>query len=168
MKHVFSVLSVACVAFFTLFISTTNVSCKKGDTGPKGDTGNANVAYSAWLTVKYAMQVPQPGDTFFLATIQAPKITDSVIAKGDVRVYINTNTAASPEITSLPLGTIIIPFISKGVITLQALDDYSTVTQGGQTYQQYRYVVIQGSAPARRDVNLNDYNSVKQYYNIPD
>ena len=168
MKHVFSVLSVACVAFFTLFLSTTSVSCKKGDTGPKGDTGNANVIYSPWLSVKYAMQVPQPGDTFFLATIQAPKITDSVIANGDVRVYLNTNTAASPEITSLPLSTIIIPFISKGVSTLKAVDDYSTVTQGGNTYQQYRYVIIQGSTPARRAVNLNDYNAVKQYYNIKD
>jgi len=166
MKHVFSVLSIASVAFFTLFLSTTNVSCKKGDTGPKGDTGNANVAYSAWLNVQYAQQVPQPGDTFYTATITAPKITDSVVSKGDVRVYVNTGTSAAPEIVSLPLSTIIIPFISKGKIDLQAADNYSTVTSTG--LYSYRYVIIQGSAPARMNVNLNDYNTVKRLYNIPD
>ena len=167
MKHVFSVLSVTCVALFTIFLSTTNVSCKKGDTGPKGDTGNANVIYSAWLSVTYARQVPTPGDTFFLANITVPKLTDSILSKGDVRVFINTGTAAAPEILPLPFGTVILPFASKGKIELDAAFDYSTYTTGGQTYQQYRYVLIQGSTPARRAVP-QDYNTLKQEYNIPD
>jgi len=168
MKHVFSVLSIVSVAFFTLLLSTTGVSCKKGDDGPKGADGNANVIYSPWLSVTYARVVPTPGDTSFVANINAPKITDSVVASGDVRVYVNINTAASPEIMPLPFGTLVIPYITKGKIELDALGDFSTFTQGGQTYQQYRYVIIQGSTPARRAVNLDDYNSVKQYYNIPD
>jgi hypothetical protein len=166
MKQVFSVLSVTCVAFFTIFLSTTNVSCKKGDTGPKGDTGNANVAYSAWLNVQYNYQLDQFGDTFYVASINAPKITDSVLNKGDVRVFINVGTAAAPEILSLPLSTIIIPFISKGKIDLQSAFDYSTFTAQGNTYQQYRYVVIQGSVAAR--IDKNNYAELKRLYNIPD
>ncbi len=165
MKQVFSVLSVTCVAFFTIFLSTTNVSCKKGDTGPKGDTGNANVAYSAWLNVQYNEVVPQPGDTFYTATIAAPKITDSVLSKGDVRIFINTGTAAAPEIVSLPFSSLIIPFVSKGQIDIQAAFDYSTFTSQGNTYNQYRYVVIQGSVPARQ---ATDYNTLKREFNIPD
>jgi hypothetical protein len=168
MKQVFSVLSVTCVAFFTIFLSTTNVSCKKGDTGPKGDTGNANVIYSGWLNVQYNEVVPQPGDTFYTATIQAPKITDSIINKGDVRVFINTGTAAAPEILPLPLSTIIIPFVSKGKIDLQAAFDYSTFTAQGNTYQQYRYIAIQGSVAARSNVNWNNWEEVKKTFNIPD
>ena len=170
MKQVFSVLSVTCVAFFTLFLSTTNVSCKKGDTGPKGDTGNANVAYSAWLDVTYNAVTNQAGDTiyYFAATIPAPKITDSVLNKGDVRVYVNAGTTAAPQILALPYSDIIVPFVRKGNIDLEALGNFSTVTSGGQKSRQYRYVIISGSVPARRDVDLNDYNKVKELLNIPD
>jgi hypothetical protein len=170
MKHVFSVLSVTCIAFFTLFLSTTNVSCKKGDTGPKGDTGNANVAYSAWLDVSYDAVTNQAGDTiyYFEASIPAPKITDSILNKGDVRVYINLGTTAAPQILSLPYSDIITPYPRKGAIDLEAYVDASTVTSGGQKTRQYRYVLISGTVPARRDVDLNDYNKVKQLYNIPD
>ena len=63
MKHVFSVLSVTCVAFFTIFLSTTNTGCKKGDDGAKGDTGTANVMFSPWLDVDYAPTLNNAGDT---------------------------------------------------------------------------------------------------------
>jgi hypothetical protein len=167
MKQVFSVLSVTCVAFFTLFLSTTNVSCKKGDTGPKGDTGNANVAYSAWLDVTYNAVTNQAGDTiyYYEASIPAPKITDSVLNKGDVRVFINAGTAAAPQILALPYSDIIVPFVRKGAIDLEALGNFSTVTSGGQKVRQYRYVVIQGSVPARM---ATDYYSLKEALNMPD
>ncbi|WP_207513281.1 hypothetical protein [Longitalea luteola] len=166
MKHVFSVLSVTCVAFLTILISSTG--CKKGDTGPKGETGNANVQYSPWLDVSFEAVRNTAGDTLYYETVvPAPKITDSVLAYGDVRIYVNNGTAAQPEIIPLPIGTILIPFISKGEIYMQG-GDFSTFTQGGQKYSQFRYVIIAGSTPARRDVNLNDYNAVKAFYNIPD
>jgi hypothetical protein len=169
MKQVFSVLSVTCVAFFTIFLSTTNVGCKKGDDGAKGDTGNANVAYSAWLNVAYQKQALAPGDTIIVAGITAPKLTDSILHKGDVKVFINVGTASDPTVVPLPYGYSIIPLFSKGQIILQADDlDWGTYTQGGQTYQQYRYVLIQGSVGARSAVNWNDYEAVKKHYNIPD
>lgn len=166
MKHVFSVLSVVSVAFLTILLSTTT-GCKKGDAGPKGDTGNANVIYSPWLSVTFARQVPQPGDTFFRATLSVPKLTDSIVSKGDVRVFVNAGSAASPQVLTLPYGYSIVPSFSKGQILIDGDDDYSTYTSSGQTYLQYRYILIQGSTPARRST-LDDYNTIKQYYNIPD
>jgi hypothetical protein len=168
MKHVFSVLSVACVAFFAVLVTSTSTGCKKGDTGPKGDTGNANVVYSGWLDVSYDAVTNQAGDTiyYFESTIPAPKLTDSILTKGDVRVFINLGTAAQPEIVPLPYGNLIFPYAKRGTIDLQAfVNGADTYTQGGQKFQQYRYVLISGSVPARI---ATDYQSLKERYNIPD
>lgn len=168
MKHIFTVFSIACVAFLTIL--TTNSGCKKGDDGAKGDTGVANMRYSAWLDVPaFAPVKNTAGDTlYFQQTISAPLITDSVINKGDVKIFVNVNTPASPQIISLPLGTALIPIISKGSIMLQGNDDYSTYTVSGAKYWQYRYVILNGTIPARSAVNWNDYQAVKEYLQIPD
>jgi hypothetical protein len=165
MKHVFSVLSVASVAFFTLFLSTTNVSCKKGDTGPKGDTGVANAVYSAWATVNFAAQVVQPGDTVYTATIDAPAITKDVLDKGTIHVYVNLNTAAAPDIFPLPYfdgGAIINPDFEIGKINL-----ISNVPATAP----YRYIIITGSVPAGRlatNVDWKSYPSVQAFYGLKD
>jgi hypothetical protein len=168
MKQVFSVLSVTCVAFFTLFLSTTNVSCKKGDTGPKGDTGVANAVYSAWLNVPFTSQ----GDTIFFSTINAPKLTKDVIDKGEIKVYINLGTAASPDIAPIPYfdGAVLInPDFEVGKINLVSNANAGTTTQAGNTYFQYRYILITGSVPARREtIDWNNYAEVQKAYNIPD
>ncbi|HUP12404.1 MAG TPA: hypothetical protein VM187_09340 [Niastella sp.] len=169
MKQVFSVLSVTCVAFFTLFLSTTNVSCKKGDTGPKGDTGVANAIYSPWINVSFENgAIVRPGDTVAVATIDAPKITKEVLDKGTVKVYINLGTAAEPNIAPLPF------FEPTGYYWVNA--DFSvgkinlTSTWYADFSAPYRYVIITGTVPSGRaaTVDYNDYNAVKEYYKIPD
>lgn len=165
MKHIFSVFSIACVAFFTIFLSTTNVSCKKGDTGPKGDTGVANSVYSAWLDVTYTNQ----GDTFFYTSIPAPKLTADFINQGSVHVYMNVGTVAAPEIVSLPYaGFYIIPYIGVGKIDLEAIDDFSTFGTGTAKRLQYRWIAVGGTVPARSALNWNDYKAVAAYYGIKD
>jgi hypothetical protein len=169
MKHIFSVFSIACVAFFTIFLSTTNTGCKKGDTGPKGDTGIANMTYSAWLNVTYQQQVPQPGDTFFVATINAPKLTAEVLGKSDVHVYINWGTASAPNVSPIPYfdGLFLInPEFEVGKITL-----FSNVNAGTNLtsqVRQYRYIIAEGSIPARSGLDWSDYKKVAEYYKIED
>jgi len=170
MKHVFSVLSVACVAFFTLFLSTTNVSCKKGDTGPKGDTGVANAVYSTWQNVSYQMQV-QGGDTGYAAVINAPKLTQDVLDKGSIHVYFNFGTAAQPDVVALPYfdgGLIINPSYDLGHIYLGSNANASSTTSSGTAIRQYRYILITGSVPARQAVDWKNYAEVKKLYNITD
>jgi hypothetical protein len=167
MKHVFSVLSVACVAFFTLFLSTTNVSCKKGDTGPKGDTGVANAVYSAWKTVTFQGAILNTGDTVGTGTITAPEITKDVLDKATIHVYANLGTAAAPNIVAIPLfdiylGLYISVDYEVGKINLISNTDASA---------PYRYIIIKGSIPAggrMATVNWSNYEEVKTYLNLKD
>lgn len=178
MKHIFSVFSIACVAFFTIFLSTTNSGCKKGDTGPKGDTGTANVMYSPWLDVTYSPQTNDNGDTvIWFAKIPAPKLTKAILDSGTVKVYFNVNTAAEPTVFPLPISdfysfafiTQLGVYFSVGNIDLYCDLDASSFTTGGQKAWQYRYVIIPGGVPTGRSaVNWNNYEAVKRYYNIPD
>lgn len=164
MKHVFSVLSVTCVVFFTVFLSTTNVSCKKGDTGPKGDTGVANVIYSPWANVTFQGAVTNAGDTVGIATINAPKLTKAVLDSGMVKVYVNLGTAAAPNIAPLPYFDVlnffwVNPEFEVGKINLISNGDGSA---------PYRYIIITGRVPARMAVNWNNYEEVKAFYGIED
>lgn len=159
MKQIFSVLSVTCVAFFTLFLSTTNVSCKKGDTGPKGDTGVANAIYSAWTQLNYNSQ----GDTIFWYEWAAPKITKEVLDKAEIKVYANIGTAAAPNIIPIPY------FNGAFLINVDYEVGKINLVSNGDGSAPYRYIIITGSVPAARSaVNWNDYNAVKQYFKIPD
>jgi hypothetical protein len=180
MKQVFSVFSVTCVAFFTLFLSTTNVSCKKGDDGAKGDTGTANVMFSGWFDVQFEPGKNNAGDTvIWSAEINAPKITKGILDSGTVKLYVNVNPSSNPAIFALPLTDYygltgvenINMYLSEGKINLYATQDASSVTQGGVKYWQYRYVIIPGGVKipnGRSATSLEDYNAVKQFYNIPD
>ncbi|OQP51853.1 hypothetical protein A4H97_27000 [Niastella yeongjuensis] len=169
MKHVFSVLSVACVAFFTLFLSTTNVSCKKGDTGPKGDTGVANAIYSPWIDVQFTDgALVRPGDTVAVATIPAPQITKDVLDKGLVKVYANFGTAADPNIVAIPY------LEPTGYFWVNANFEVGNINLSSSWDADfsapYRYIIITGTVPTngRQNVNWNDYNEVKKLYNIKD
>lgn len=176
MKQVFSVLSVTCVAFFTIFLSTTNVSCKKGDDGAKGDTGTANVMFSKWLDVTFEPRTNTNGDTvLWLAEIDAPQLTKGVLDSGTVKVYLNIGTVTDQIVFPLPIADFYYAaayieslnlYYTPGKISLYASQDAGTVTSAGQTYYQFRYVIIPGGVPTGR--MANDYQGVKSYYNIPD
>jgi hypothetical protein len=189
MKHMF-VRSTSVVLLFTALLFT---ACKKGDTGPqgekgdKGDTGatgatgtagkagSANVIYSAWQDVTFSLV-----DSFTaVGTIAAPKIVDSIIQKGEVKVYWNINTASNPSIVSLPYhddGVVFgvsdlanIPLIKVGNIYLYSGYNLSSfTTSGGEKAFQYRYIIIPGGVSARSAVNWNDYTQVKNYLGLKD
>jgi hypothetical protein len=181
---------------FVLFAAIFIVACKKGDTGPagpagpagaagaagaqgpKGDTGTANVIYSAWTDVTYTPitdDTTNPGTIDTLAwgaVISAPKLTADILSKGEIKVYFNFGSTASPDVIPLPF----IDFISTGWniqvdlavgnIYLTANQNFSTQTNNGVKAGQYRYILIPGSVPA--SVNAKDYNSVKNYFKMPD
>jgi hypothetical protein len=190
MKHSFlrctSVLVFSAALFFT--------ACKKGDAGPAGEagapgptgatgangstgkTGTANVIYSAWIDVQFSA-----ADTAFEASITAPKIVDSIIQKGEVKVYWNINTAATPAIVSLPYADrglifgaadlLVFPIIHSGTIFLES--NYNVGTRPSNAdpnvkVWQYRYIIIPGGVTARSAVNWNDYKQVQQYLGLKD
>jgi len=171
-------------------------SCKKGDTGPagpagpagaagaagaagpKGDTGTANVIYSAWTDVTFNPVIidtgtpAKPDTLYYLGSIVAPRLTANVISKSEISTYLNVGTAANPDVFPLPYTDILFQGLTVQVdfvpdsIYFSANFNASTRNQGGVKSLQYRYVIIPGSVPA--SANKSDYNSIKNYFKLPD
>lgn len=192
MKQVNALSTLCLVAVFALVIA----SCSKegpagpagatgpagpagaaGAAGPKGDTGVANVIYSAWLDASYTADTQKNGaviDTIgFYFDAAVPKLTSAILTSGDIKVYVNLGSSATPVIVPLPyfdpyFGISINPTYSLNLIDLYSNLNVSTYTNGGTKYQQWRYILIPGGKPARSGINWNDYNEVKKALNLPD
>jgi hypothetical protein len=177
--------------YYMLAISLTVTACKKGDPGPqgekgdkgdagttgskgdkgdKGDPGTANVFYSAWKDLTFTLNST---NTAFIAQMNETKITGDFLTTGEIKVYVNLNTAADPVIAPLPFvqGEIQIrPLYATGIIQLSANIDVSTVTENGEKALQYRYILIPGGSALRtsKKINWNNYEEVKAYLGIKD
>ncbi len=163
----------------TLAITLLVVACaKNGEPGPKGDTGatgligatgaagpagpigTANVIYSGWISTSFT-----GSGTSYIGTITAPKITQELLDKADIRVYWNEGgrvlTLPYAEVVGSTAYTVHQRFY-VGRIELKASYSLSP--------QQFRYVVIPGGVPSGRQatVDLNDYAAVKALFNLPD
>jgi hypothetical protein len=144
-----------------------------GATGATGPAGTANVFYSNWLDVSFT---PNTDSTTWTAQIPATRLVDSIIQRGDVKVYVNIGTVASPTIAPLPLdalafGFILTPLYQVGKIVLLSSEDAGTfTTSSNQKSFQYRYILIPGGTSTGRvaTVDWNDYNAVKAYLGLKD
>jgi len=190
----------------TLLVSLVAIAfvftqCQKGDTGPagpagptgaagaagpagapgaKGDTGTANVIYSPWLDVTYAADTVHIGsvvDTlWWLANITAPKLTQTILDRGEIKVYVNWGTQANADVAPLPLidvffyGIFINPEFLLQRIDLYSNANVSTQGSGAAKILQYRYILIPGSVPSGRirHVDWNNYNEVKAFLGLTD
>ncbi len=152
-----------------------------GATGATGATGSANVIYSPWLNVTYS----GADSSGWSATIAAPKLVDSILNKGEIKVYFNAGSDSTGDqvVIALPIyepfliGAIINPYYTPQKITLIASGNVSSFTIRTYHYFQYRYVLIPGGVTAlpvsaygtkATSVNWNDYNQVKKYLNLKD
>jgi hypothetical protein len=159
---------------------TTGATGSNGTTGATGATGTANVIYSPWLNVKF-----QGTDTTgWFAQITATKLVDSIINKGDVKVYLNvgSDSTNSQLIFPLPItdilitGAIINPFYQSQIINIVSTADVSSDSLRGYHYFQYRYILIPGGTTAlpvsvngtKKSINWNNYNEVKAYLGLKD
>ena len=158
-----------------------------GPTGSTGATGTANVIYSPWLNVTF-----QAGsDTNMIGTIPAPKLADSILNKGDVKVYFNAGSdstngqfvlalpAYEPFLFSnnnQPVTLIINPYFTLDTISIISNYDLSSFAINGYNYFQFRYIIIPGGTSTlpvsingtKKSINWNDYNEVKAYLGLKD
>ena len=143
---------------------------KDGAAGATGPAGTANVIYSPWTDVTFTLNTT---DSFYYATLAAPKLVDSILQKGTVMTYVNLNTAASPAIFSLPYfdgGVIIQSYYTAAKINMWSnYGGVSTTTSGGSKVQQYRYVIIPGGVTTGRSaIDWKNYAEVKEYLQLKD
>lgn len=143
-----------------------------GAAGAQGPAGTANVFYSNWLDLTFT---PNTDSSTWTGQIAAARLVDSIIQRGDVKVYVNIGTVATPVIAPLPLdalafGLILTPLYQVGRITLLSDLDASTEGLGTQKSFQYRYILIPGGTATGRvaTVDWNDYNAVKAYLGLKD
>ena len=130
-----------------------------GGTGAQGQAGTANVLYSDWLDL-IPNKLPSRE-----TTITAPRITQNVIDNSDVRVYIRIGVN---NVFPLPYSDLTY-WLLLGKITIQVAGN-STINTG----IKIRYVIIPGGTSigagrkAAPEVDLNDYQAIKTYYNLKD
>ena len=146
-----------------------------GTTGATGATGTANVMYSSWLNVTF-----QGTDTTgYLGVINAPQLVDSIINKGEIKVYFNIGSDSADNQLVLPLpivdialtGYTINPYFQPLKINIISQGDFSSYVLRTYHHFQYRYVIIPGGKAIGRYANgidWNDYQAVKKYLKLPD
>jgi hypothetical protein len=151
-----------------------------GPAGPAGQTGTANVIYSDWLDVTFDTVWNQTRDTVlaYTATIPAPKLDSAILTTGEVKVYMNVNSANDPVVYPLPIfdlyelaGVLNVNlYFYIGGIDLYATHDPSTFTDNNIKYYQFRYILIPGGTHAKtmKPINWNNYKEVQAYLGLKD
>ncbi|MCW3115144.1 MAG: hypothetical protein JWR18_3540 [Segetibacter sp.] len=146
-----------------------------GTPGAPGAPGTANVIYSAWLDVSFT---PNTDSSVWSSAIPAPQLVDSILNRGEIKVYLNAGKDSTTRNLIVPLpiydpfivGAIINVYFSTQRIVLGATDEVSTFTYQGAKYYQYRYILIPGGKAARMasGINWDKYEEVKKYLRLPD
>ncbi|SDD91726.1 hypothetical protein SAMN05216464_10334 [Mucilaginibacter pineti] len=154
--------------------------------GPAGPAGTANVIYSDWIKPDVYTKTTIFGTIHFSYTITAAKITQDILDKGTVIVYgkLNgynpviwptDNVAALPIVITYMSGTNSNIDTWSGIASLGAiqidltssLNAYSSISNA----HSFRYVIIPGgvhTTAVAKQLNINDYESVRKYYHITD
>lgn len=152
-----------------------------GTPGATGPAGTANVIYSDWLNVTF----DGTDSTGWFADIDAPRLVDSILSKGDIKVYLNAGSDSADNQLVIPLpvydlfatGDVINAYFQPQLITLAStLDESSFTNANGYHYFQYRYILIPGGTRALRPlpgqtttgIDWNDYKQVKKYLGLKD
>ncbi len=146
-----------------------------GPAGVPGAPGTANVIYSEWLDVTYKPDTIHTGsviDTLgYYSDLTATKLTADILSKGEIKVYWNQGSTASPGVVPIPYfdGNFLInPYFFVQRIQLYANANLGTRTSNNAKIFQYRYILIPGGAPARSMIDWSKYSEVQKYLNLKD
>ncbi|AXY73754.1 hypothetical protein D3H65_07085 [Paraflavitalea soli] len=158
------------------------VGCKKGDTGPAGPAGTANVIYSEWFTPNPYIKDTVFGIWGFKYNKAAPAITQQVLDSGSVLTYgkllgynpsvwpANTVQQMPIEITYNQGGVTTDTWsarLSPGNLQIRFVNDRNIYTSIA-TQHQFRYIIIPGGNKAGARVARQSYEEVCRTYGIPE
>lgn len=108
-------------------------------------------------------------DPAWIATLNVPAITQSVLTNGAVLVYIKDGTDYFQLPLTIPEDTYFTTYQfahDLGVVSVFVLDSDGLLPINPGT-TTFKVVVISGSGK-NPNVNYNDYNAVKAYYGLID
>jgi hypothetical protein len=156
-------------------------SCKKGDTGPQGPKGNANVMYSPWFTPATYKKDTVFGVWGFNYSQPVAAITQAILDSGTVLTFGKLNGYngliwPQGQVAQLPITlTYNLAGITSdtwsalataGDLRIRFVNDrnsYTTIS----TAHQFRYIIIPGGTPTGRTTQLS-YEALCKKYNIPE
>lgn len=166
--------------FAILFVAISTISCSSDDgtdgaNGADGKTGTANVIYSAWITAPTAAAETVDGTSGMSTTINAPELSDDILAKGTILVYVSFGT-----------GTFTLPYTSTAggfANTISAISSLKKIKlfrfrhDAGGTVNlpitlTWRYILIPGGVAAataktaKVDYSKMSYEEVCARFNI--
>lgn len=167
---------------FTLFlIAVSTISCSgddglAGTDGVDGAPGSANVIYSAWITAPTAAAETVDGTYGVSTTINAPELSNDILSKGTILVYMSFGTG----VYTLPYTSTAGTFVNTitAISSLQKIklfrfkhaNDGTTV--GLPTTLTWRYILIPGgkaattSKTAKLDYAKMSYEEICTQFNI--
>lgn len=165
-----------------LVLLITLNSCKKGDTGPQGPVGSANVIYSEWFTAGTWKKDTLFGIYGFNYNKPAADITQQVLDSGVVLVYGKllgyvTSVWPAAQVGQLPITLNYMQsgktqtdtwsgFATAGNLRIRFVNntnEYNVIA----TNHQFRYIIIPGGKKGAR-VAQRSYQEICEAYQIPE
>ncbi|WP_051293141.1 hypothetical protein [Olivibacter sitiensis] len=135
--------------------------------GPQGPPGTANVIYSDWITVGASGDTP-----VYNHTISAPALTQEILDRGQISVYMRADNHGTWEVFQLREGWF--STSEYGIGYRARVAAIALTTSGGVRLNdyQYRYVLIPGGIPgggdASANLKLDDYETLKVQLKLRD
>ena len=148
-------------------IALLALSCKKGDTGPAGATGTANVIYSDWFTPASYKKDTVFGSYGFNYDTAVAGITQPIVDSGTVIVFGKldgyiTNVWPTAQVAALPIIITYMDGSTPNIDTWSALvttgnlrirlvsslNAYGSISHA----HQFRYIIIPGGTKATASV----------------
>jgi hypothetical protein len=169
------------LALFTLTLFAASCSGDDGTNGidgvngATGATGTANVIFSAWLTAPTASAETIDGTSGVSTTINAPELSEDILAKGSVLVYMSFGSGTYPlPYTSTAGGT---ANTISAIATLKKIKLFRFTHSGSGTINlptslTWRYILIPGGVAAatakaaKTDYSKMSYEEVCAHFNI--
>lgn len=137
----------------------------------RGPAGTANVIYSDWVYAKNFRDSTIDNSAMHVADIPANDLTTANLQNALIQVYFTYGGGIFPlpHITNAGGKSSIINFAPRYKhfnITRYTLDNSNSISLS--TVLQYRYVIIPGGAAAAKakNIDINDYESVRRYLRI--
>ncbi|MET0465377.1 MAG: hypothetical protein ABW007_19605 [Chitinophagaceae bacterium] len=171
-----------CMFIAIAFIAIDLLSCKKGDTGPEGPPGTANVIYSPWFKPATYRKDTLFGIWGFNYDKAEPAITQAILDSGTVLTFgkllgYNPTVWPTNRVTQLP---ILLNYKQSGVTQLDTWSSHLTpgnlrikfVNDNNEynviaTQHEFRYVIIPGGQSLTGRVQLT-YEEICRKYGIPE
>lgn len=156
-------------------------SCKKGDVGPQGEPGTANVSYSPWFTPNAYKKDTVFGIWGYNYMKAAPEITQQLIDSGAVFTFaklVGYNVSIWPtnQVAQMPISLTYVSgqtmtdtwsaLASPGNLKIRFVNDKNYWTSIA-TQHQFRYIIVPGGRATGRSAPLT-YSEICAKYNIPE